>query len=111
METFITAMDAILKMANIAIIAYGLYKFLGKPHTTLEQRVIVLEKDIEDLKREKSETQGQIRDINETLEVIQECMLALIEFEIQFFVGRNEDIPEELKHAKEKLHSYLSKIR
>ena len=109
MDMILKSMDMLLKFANIVIIAYGLYKFLGKPHSTLEQRVVVLEKEIDDLKREKDKDRERINDNNEATEVIQESLLALIEFEIQFCVRHNEGISEELRHAKEKLHSYLSK--
>ena len=104
-------MKMILQFANIVIIAYGLYKFLGKPHSTLEQRIAVVEKEIEEIKREQEKHTESINGNDEATEVIQESLLALIEFEMQFCTSHNEKISEELRHAKDKLHSYLTKKR
>ena len=109
MQTASEIMKMILQVANICIIAYGFYKFLGKPHSTLEQRVVVLENEIKDLKRSQDKTNDELEHNDDSIQVIQTALLALIEFEIQFCISHNEGISEELKKAKDMLHDYLAR--
>ena len=111
MNTLLNSLDVILKTANIAIIAYGLYKFLGKPHSTLEQRVAKIEAKIEDLERQQEKDEIRINDNEDATEAIQKSLLALIEFEIQFCISHNEGISDELRRAKDDLHGYLAHKR
>lgn len=109
MQTIATGLQIILALCNIIIIAYGLYKFLGRPHATLEQRIAVLENEVQEIKRGSEKTEDRTTQTEETIEVIQTSMLALIEFEIQFCISHGELISDELKKAKDELHYYLAK--
>ena len=48
--TVLPVLQMILAFCNIIIIGYGGYKFLNKPHDTLEQQVKELEKKVADLR-------------------------------------------------------------
>ncbi len=111
MQQISEVMKMILQFANIVIIAYGLYKFLGKPHSTLEQRVAKIEARIEDLERQQEKNMNRITDNEDATEAIQKSLLALIEFEIQFSISHNEGISDELRRAKDDLHGYLAHKR
>ena len=41
-QSILPILQTILALGNICVIGYGFYKFLGRPHSTLEQRVAVL---------------------------------------------------------------------
>lgn len=99
----------ILQLCNIVIIAYGLYKWLGKPHADLENRVKKLEDDLRDLKQNVKEGDAQIGINEQAMSTMQHCLLALIEFEIQYCISHGEEISDDLKDAKKQLHDYLAK--
>ena len=100
-----------LACGNLSIMLYALIRFVKKPHDTLEQRILSLEvnvKEIQDiLKQDKEELKAQ----KETNEVMQTCMLALIDFELSYCSHTNydEDGIEDLQEAKKILRSHLGK--
>lgn len=101
----------ILAGGNLTIMLYALLRFVKRPHDTLEQRIISLEesvKEIQDmLKQDKEELKAQ----KETNEVMQTCMLALIDFELSYCSHTNydDDGIEDLQEAKRILRSHLGK--
>ena len=102
-------LQAFLAFANICIIMYGGYRFLGRPRTTLENRVAILENELRDLKQNVKEGDEQIEINEQAMNVMQHCLLALIEFEIQYSISHGEPITDDLKDAKRQLHEYLAK--
>lgn len=106
--TVLPYLQAFLALANILIIMYGGYKFLGRPRTTLENRVAVLEIELRELKQNVKEGDKQIEVNDQAMSVMQHSLMALIEFEIQFCISHGERITDELKDAKKQLHDYLA---
>lgn len=102
-------LQAFLAFANICIIMYGGYRFLGRPRTTLENRVAILENELRDLKQNVKEGDAQIAVNEQAMSVMQHSLMALIEFEIQFCISHGEQISDDLKDAKKQLHEYLAK--
>jgi len=102
-------LQMILAAGNIVIIGYGFYKFLGKPHSTLETRVVALETEVRNIKQSTRDGDKQIAVNAEATAVIQRCLLALIEFEISFCLSSGYDDTEDLEAAKKELHNYLAK--
>ena len=102
-------LQAILASANIVIILYGGYRFLGQPRSTLENRVAILENELRDLKQNVKEGDAQIEVNEQAMNVMQHCLLALIEFEIQFCLSHGDGVSDELKDARKQLHDYLAK--
>ena len=95
--------------ANVCVIAFGFYKFLGKPHSTLENRVAVLEaKDKEKDEKLKSGNK-RFDNLEEKTQVFINCMLAFIDFEIAFCQDTKYMHTEDLMKAKTVLMQYLSK--
>lgn len=102
-------LQVILTTFNIMIIIYGFYKFLGKPHSTLEGRLIELETKHKALEDRVKDGDRNI-DINgDDLEAIKRCLLALLEFEISYCINTGYGDVSELQAAKKELHTYLSK--
>lgn len=102
-------LQTILAFANIVVIGYGFYKFLGRPHNTLEEKVAAHDVEIKEIKASLLQGNDRFREQDDTNEVLLHSLLALIEFEIQYCLTENKPISKDLEHAKDNLHSYLSK--
>lgn len=108
-QILLPILQLILAFCNIVIIGYGLYKFLNKPHDTLEARIIALEIEHKEMKRSLLQGNDRFREQDGTNEVLIRSTLALIEFEMQYCMIEHKDMSEDLKQAKKELREYLSK--
>lgn len=107
--TILPIFQLILTFGNICVLAYALFKFLNKPHDTLEDRVNAHEVEIADIKKSLLQGNDRFREQEDTNEVLIHSVLALIEFEIQYCLTEHKEPSRDLERAKEDLHSYLSK--
>lgn len=107
--TILPIFQLILTFGNICVLAYALFKFLNKPHDTLEDRVNAHEVEIADIKKSLLQGNDRFREQDDTNEVLIHSVLALIEFEIQYCLTEHKEPSRDLERAKEDLHSYLSK--
>lgn len=108
-EMLLTGMQIFISFANICILLYALYKFLNKPHDTLEQRVISIETEVKDIKESLHQGNDRFRNQEDTNEVLIHSVLALIEFEIQYCLTEHKEMSKDLEKAKEDLHNYLAR--
>lgn len=99
----------VLTFGNICVLAYALYKFLNRPHDTLEDRVNAHDVEIADIKKSLLQGNDRFREQDDTNEVLLHSVLALIEFEIQFCLVEHKEMSAGLTKAKEDLNNYLSK--
>jgi hypothetical protein len=99
----------VLTFGNICVLAYALFKFLNRPHDTLEDRVNAHEVEINDIKKSLLQGNDRFREQDDTNEVLLHSVLALIEFEIQFCLVEHKEMSAGLAKAKEDLNNYLSK--
>lgn len=99
----------VLTFGNICVLAYALFKFLNRPHDTLEDRVNAHDVEIADIKKSLLQGNDRFREQDDTNEVLIHSVLALIEFEIQYCLTEHKEPSRDLERAKEDLHSYLSK--
>ena len=79
-------------LANSIVIAFGFYKFLGKPHSTLEQRVAVLESKVNENENRLRSGNKRFDELEEKNKVFMHCMLCFIDFEIRNIIGQSQDI-------------------
>lgn len=96
--------------------AYALFKFLNKPHDTLETKHDELKKrvdehdvkfkEIEESLHHGNDKFRQQADINE---VFINCMLAFIDFEMAYCSATGYKDLEDLDNAKQTLRKYLAK--
>jgi uncharacterized coiled-coil protein SlyX len=98
-----------LTIGNLGIMVYALTKFIAKPHNTLEARVIALEAKTQEFERIIVSMKDNITDEHETNEVMQTCMLALIDFEIQYCTNTHYEVTDDLMEAKKILRKHLGK--
>lgn len=115
-SAFSDFLKVLLQLANVVIIGYALYKFLNKPHDTLEQRH-------EELKKQVEEQGVQLKEVKESLhqgndkfrkqadlnEVFINCMLAFIDFEMAYCSSTGYKDTEDLETAKSTLRKYLAR--
>lgn len=88
---------------------YAFKVFLSKPKDSLEAKVLILEKEVDDLKKSLHQGNDRFRKQDDTNEVILHSILALIEFEFQYCITEKVTMTDELKNAKEDLQRFLSK--
>lgn len=110
-----SALGLFLQFANIIVIGYGLYKFLNKPHDTLEEkheelvkRVDKHDAKIEDIEESLLKGNDKFREQDETNATFKSVMLSFINFEIAYCIHTGYDNNEDLINAKNELESYLS---
>lgn len=102
-------MQMVLTCGNICIIGYAFFKFLGKPHDTLESRVAVLEVKQREVEQSLHQGNDRFREQYDINEVIIHSVLALIEFEMQYCLTEHKQMSSGLEKAKEDLNRFLSK--
>ena len=114
-QEFSEILKILLQIANVVIIGYGLYKFLHKPHDTLEEKHEALEKRVDEhdviLKRhEESMHQGndRFREQDETNATFKSVMLAFVNFEIAYCRNTGYEDNQDLLDAKKELSEYLT---
>ena len=109
MNNFMQYSDVFLRFVNIIVIAYGFYKFLGKPHSDLEERVKALEVKYKEHDDSLKEGRDNFREQKKTNGLIINSIVALIEFEVDYCIHHgDENISPRLENVKNKLYEFLS---
>lgn len=108
-STILPIMQLILSFGNICIIGYAFFKFLGKPHDSLESRVSVLEVKQKEVEQSLHQGNDRFREQHDVNEVIIHSTLALIEFEMQYCLTEHKQMSAGLEKAKEDLNRFLAK--
>jgi hypothetical protein len=116
MEVISKSMSLILQFANMVIIGYALYKFLNKPHDSLEAKHEELKKRVDehDIKFKEVEESlhhgnDRFREQEETNAVFKSVMLSFVNFEIAFCLHTDYKDTADLIEAKKELNDYLAK--
>lgn len=116
MNTTLMIMQMLLSFSNICIIGYGFYKFINRPHDTLEAKHEELKKrvdehDVKFKEVEESLHQGndRFREQADTNEVLIRSVFALLEFEVHYCETEQKPISKNLERAKDDLHDFLAK--
>lgn len=103
------AMGLFLQAANIIVLIYALYKFLNKPHDTLEEKVNQLEAKLNEIEKFLHNDDERFKEQDKTNEVLIHSVLALIEYQIQRCLTENKPVSNELEKVRENLHNFLAK--
>ena len=107
--TILPILQVVLTSANILILGFAFYKFLNKPHTDLETRVATNELDIREIKQSLLQGNDRFRHQKSTSEIMQICMLAIIDFELTFCAQTGYTQTDDLLKAKNLLREHLAK--
>ena len=115
-KTFLTILQIFLAFGNSCIMIFAFIKFLGKPKATLENRLSAAELEIKEIKASLLQGNDRFRDQESRFDeqeeinsVLLSCMMALIEFEMQYCITEHKDMSEGLRDAKSDLNDLLSK--
>lgn len=102
-------LQVILTFGNICVLAYALFRFLNRPHDTLEDRVNTHEVEIKEIRQSLLQGNDRFREQEDTNEVLIRSVFALIEFEVHYCETEQKPISKNLERAKDDLHDYLAK--
>ena len=120
-KTITEYFDLILKLANVLMLGFMFWKFTRKPHESLDNRLKAIEKKVEDLESEVNlrhkdfeqqlrQGNDKFRAIENFLEILLTCSLALINFEVNYCTTEHKEISGDLEEARKALNKCLSKI-
>lgn len=109
MQNLVTVLSIVLTSLNICALVYAFIKFLGNPHKNLEQRVTDMEVDVKEIKQSLLQGNDRFREQETTNEVMQSCMLALIDFELAYCIHTSYEDTEDLMRAKTELRKHLAR--
>lgn len=105
----LAAFGLALTILNLIDKAMAMKKNADAPLKLLEDRVKIVEVKIEEHERSLQSGRDEFREQRETNEVMQTCMLALIDFELSYVshTNYNEDVTD-LANAKDVLRRHLA---
>lgn len=103
-------LQLVLNFGAICVMLYTLKKFLGTPHSTLEQRITAIEVRQNEMDRSLKEGNDNFRHQKEFNEDMQTCILALVDFELAYCstTDYHGDVSD-LQEAKKILRSRKAK--
>lgn len=107
-DAFMTIIQLILSVGQLAVMGYALTRFIAKPHNDLNTRVTKLEVRVDDVEESLKHGNDKFREQSKTNEIIIHSVLALIEFEMQYCLTEHKEMSSGLTKAKEDLHNFLS---
>ena len=108
-QNVLPIMQLLLAFANLCIIGYAFFRFLGKPHDDLETRLTAAEFEIKDIKDSLKKGNDRFREQKDTNEVLIRSVFALLEFEVHYCETEQKPISKNLEKAKDDLHDYFAK--
>lgn len=116
LNSFSELLKVFLQVANIIVLGYALYKFLNKPHDSLENRVNALDVEVREIKESLKQgndrfrqQEGRFDEQEKTNEILTRCTFALLEFEVHYCETEHKPISKNLEKAKDDLHDYLAR--
>ena len=97
-----------LMFCNICIMVYVFFKFINKPHDTLEDRVDKCEEGIKEIKQSLFRGDGKFQDHERAIKVLVRSVIALVEFEMQYCLTEHKEMSKGLERAKEALDEFIA---
>lgn len=113
-QTMLFVMQMILSFGNVCILCYGFFKFLNKPHSTLEtkheelkRRVDEHDVKLKEIDESLHENDEQFRKQDQTNAVFKSVMLSFVNYEIAYCIHTGYEHTDDLYKAKKELEDYL----
>lgn len=114
-QEVLPVLQVILTFGNISVLGYALFKFLNKPHDSLEEKQEELAKRVdkhdsrlEDIEESLLKGNDRFREQEETNASFKSVMLSFVNFEIAYCIHTGYEHTEDLLSAKKELEFYLS---
>lgn len=108
-QTVLPILQLVLTFGNICVLGYALFKFLNRPHSSLEERVNQHDVEIKEIKQSLLQGNDRFREQEDTNEILLRCTFALLEFEVHYCETEQKPISKNLEKAKDDLHDYLAR--
>lgn len=108
-SVIIAAFGLILTVLNIVDKVASMRKSANEPHRLMEERIKVLEIKVDEHTRLLQKANDAFQEQRETNQVIQQCMLALLDFELSFCMHTDYPHTEDLEEAKKIIRQHLGK--
>lgn len=108
-QSILPVLQVILTFGNICVLGYALFRFLNRPHNTLEEKVNEHDVKIKEIETSLLQGNDRFREQENTNEVMQTCMLALIDFELAYCIHTGYADTDDLVKAKDVLRKHLAR--
>ena len=116
--SILPVLQTLLAFCNLCVLGFALFRFLNKPHDTLEQQHKELEKRVDahdlvlkDIEKSLDSSHEKHRFQNELNEVFMTSMLAFIDFEFSYCEHTGYEFKDDLLKAKKTLIEYLARCK
>ena len=109
LQIIITVMQSLVTLFTLCGMIYTFKQFIREPHDTLEERVAILEARQKEVEDRLHKGNKRFDEQDETNAILIHSTLALIEFEMQYCISKDEQISDGLRVAKEDLNKFLSR--
>jgi hypothetical protein len=83
--------------------------FINKPHNDMNDRISTLEIEVSEIKTSLLQGNDRFRNESRKIEVLIQCVFALLEFEVHYCETEQKPISENLEEAKNDLQKFLGK--
>lgn len=101
-KDLLPVLQVILTTCNIIVLVYAGFRFIKRPHDTIEERIT----ELEQLTQSHN---SRLKKQEDSSEVFINCMLAFIDFELAYCNHNDYKYTEDLNVAKETLRKHLAK--
>lgn len=108
-STLLQYVQLLVGIGTLATMLFALFKFLGKPHTTLESRVKELEVKTKEINESLHQGNDRFRQQDEINELVFSILLAFVDFEIAYCHHTGYEHDQDLLRAKALLEKFLAK--
>lgn len=109
MQTILTGLEIFLAFCNVCIMLAIFKAFIMRPHNNLEERIQKVEVKVEEVQDSLKQGNDRFREQKQMNEVLVNCMLAFIDFEIAFCQSSGYANSTDLMKAKSILQDYLAR--
>ena len=105
----VAILGLILTALNIADKLTNIKKNADAPLKEIQSKVTALDVDVREIKQSLLQGNDRFRDHENTNEVMQSCMLALIDFELSYCIHTGYTDTDDLMRAKTELRQHLAR--
>ena len=109
LDSITNLLQLFLLFGNACVMLYALKKFLMKPRSAIEERMLAAENEIKELKNAFALRLEKEGSQDKAIEVILHAVAALLEYEIHGCIAENKPVSENLESAKLDLDVFLRK--
>lgn len=111
-------LQTLLAFCNLCVLGYALFKFLRRPHDSIDQQIKEVNKRLDandmilkEMQKSLDSSHDKHREQNELNEVFITSMLAFLDFEVAYCAHTGYEFTDDISRAKDTLMKYLARCR